>query len=62
MTTAAVTTSPPTGVAARDRAPGRVLRTGLLAVLVASTATMTVAALGRAAGIGLEVGGVPIPV
>lgn len=37
-------------------------RTGLAAVALASIATSTVAALGQAAGVGLEVGGEPIPV
>lgn len=39
-----------------------VLRTGLTAVLLAAVATTSVAAAGRAAGIGLEMAGEPIPV
>jgi hypothetical protein len=41
---------------------GALVRTGLAAAAVASAATMTVAAVGHAAGISLDMAGAPIPV
>ncbi|SDD55250.1 DUF6069 family protein [Auraticoccus monumenti] len=52
----------PAVVAVGARGAWSVVRTGLLGVLAAAAATMTVAALGRAGGISTDVGGVPIPV
>ncbi|WP_244317256.1 DUF6069 family protein [Micromonospora terminaliae] len=41
---------------------GALIRTGVIAAVAASAATMAVAAAGNAAGVGLDVGGAPIPV
>ncbi|WP_371408847.1 DUF6069 family protein [Micromonospora zamorensis] len=41
---------------------GAVIRTGLIATVAASAATMAVAAVGHAAGISLDVADAPIPV
>ncbi len=41
---------------------GPLMRRGLAATVIASAATMTVAAAGHAAGISLDMGGAPIPV
>jgi uncharacterized protein DUF6069 len=41
---------------------GSLIATGVVAAALASGATPIVAAAGRAAGIGLDVGGAPIPV
>ena len=41
--------------------PGVVLRTGLIAVLLAAVATTALAAAGRAAGVSLDMAGEPIP-
>ncbi|WP_328849958.1 DUF6069 family protein [Micromonospora zamorensis] len=41
---------------------GVLIRTGLIATVAASAATMAVAAVGHAAGISLDVAGAPIPV
>ncbi|MFG1916892.1 DUF6069 family protein [Micromonospora sp. NPDC048898] len=41
---------------------GALIRTGVLATVAASAATMAVAAVGRAAGISLDVADAPIPV
>ncbi|WP_433112921.1 DUF6069 family protein [Micromonospora sp. CA-246542] len=41
---------------------GTLVRTGVVATVAASAATMIVAAVGRAAGVSLEVSGAPIPV
>ncbi len=41
---------------------GALIRTGVIAAVAASAATMAVAAAGRAAGISLDVAGAPIPV
>ncbi|MEU5785904.1 DUF6069 family protein [Micromonospora lupini] len=55
MTTTAQTTRTTTAF-------GSLIGTGVLATVAASAATMAVAAAGRAAGIGLDVSGAPIPV
>jgi hypothetical protein len=52
-TTAATTTSTTT--------TGSLLRTGAVAVVLASVATVLVAAAGQAAGISLDIAGAPIP-
>ncbi|MGC4768217.1 DUF6069 family protein [Micromonospora sp. DT44] len=41
---------------------GTLVRTGVVATVAASAATMIVAAVGHAAGVGLDVSGAPIPV
>jgi hypothetical protein len=41
---------------------GALIRTGVIAAVAASAATMAVAAAGHAAGISLDMGGAPIPV
>ncbi len=41
---------------------GALIRTGVIAVVAASAATMAVATAGHAAGISLDMGGAPIPV
>ncbi|SIM70112.1 hypothetical protein SAMN04489832_1499 [Micromonospora cremea] len=41
---------------------GALIRTGVLAAVAASAATMVVAAVGHAAGVSLDMGGAPIPV
>ncbi|MBX7266581.1 hypothetical protein KIF24_11390 [Micromonospora sp. Llam7] len=41
---------------------GALIRTGAVATVAACAATMAVAAIGRAAGISLDLGGAPIPV
>jgi hypothetical protein len=41
---------------------GALIRTGVVTAVVASAATMAVAAAGHAAGISLDMGGVPIPI
>ncbi|MEU0546568.1 DUF6069 family protein [Micromonospora sp. NPDC005979] len=41
---------------------GTLVRTGVVATVAASAATMIVAAVGQAAGVSLEVSGAPIPV
>lgn len=56
MTTTATTTRTTTSTM------GVLTRTGLLATVAASAATMGVAAVGHAAGISLDMGGAPIPV
>jgi Family of unknown function (DUF6069) len=48
--------------AARSTSTGSLLTAGVAAAALASGATPIVAAAGRAAGIGLDVGGAPIPV
>jgi hypothetical protein len=48
--------------APRSTSTGSLLTTGVAAAALASGATPIVAAAGRAAGIGLDVGGAPIPV
>ena len=60
-TVATVTTSTDTQVRAPRRI-GSVVATGLAATVCASAATATVAALGHAAGISLDMAGQPIPV
>ncbi|MEV7989448.1 DUF6069 family protein [Micromonospora sp. NPDC085948] len=56
MTTTATTTPAITSTV------GALIRTGVAATLAASAATMAVAAVGRAAGISLDVADSPIPV
>ncbi|MEU8330365.1 DUF6069 family protein [Micromonospora sp. NPDC048839] len=56
MTTTATTTPAATSTV------GALIRTGVAATLAASAATMAVAAVGRAAGISLDVADAPIPV
>jgi hypothetical protein len=51
-----------TYTAPRSTTTGSLLTTGVAATALASVATPIVAAAGRAAGIGLDVGGAPIPV
>jgi len=51
-----------TYTAPRTTSTGSLLTTGVAAAALASVATPIVAAAGRAAGIGLDVGGAPIPV
>ncbi|MEU4479075.1 DUF6069 family protein [Micromonospora sp. NPDC023966] len=41
---------------------GAMIRTGVIAAVAASAATMAVAAAGHAAGVSLDMGGAPIPV
>jgi uncharacterized protein DUF6069 len=48
--------------APRSTSTGSLLTAGVAAAALASVATPIVAAAGRAAGIGLDVGGAPIPV
>ncbi|MGC5285117.1 DUF6069 family protein [Micromonospora sp. DT231] len=57
MTTTATTTTPAT-----TSTVGALIRTGLVATVAASAATMAIAAVGRAAGISLDVADAPIPV
>ena len=54
-----MTTTP---AAPRSTSTGSLLTTGVAAAALASIATPIVAVAGRAAGIGLDVGGAPIPV
>ncbi|MEV2242459.1 DUF6069 family protein [Micromonospora sp. NPDC049891] len=61
MSTTATTTRA-TATRATTSTVGALIGTGLLATAAASAATMAVAAAGRAAGISLDIGGVPIPV
>ncbi|MBM0230587.1 hypothetical protein JNW91_01050 [Micromonospora sp. STR1_7] len=56
MTTTATTTRATTSTV------GALIRTGVIATVVASAATMAVAAAGHAAGISLDMGGASIPV
>ncbi|MGW9196657.1 DUF6069 family protein [Micromonospora chersina] len=56
MTTTATTTHAPTSTF------GVLIRTGVIAAVAASAATMAVAAAGHAAGVSLDVSGAPIPV
>ncbi|MGV9214082.1 DUF6069 family protein [Micromonospora sp. RB23] len=56
MTTTAPTTRSTTSTL------GALIRTGVVATITASAATMIVAASGRAAGVSLDVSGAPIPV
>ncbi|MGC3862191.1 DUF6069 family protein [Micromonospora chersina] len=56
MTTTATTTHATTSTF------GVMIRSGVIAALAASAATMAVAAAGHAAGVSLDVGGAPIPV
>lgn len=60
MTTTPHTTTITTRDAGSTR--GALVRTGVVATVAASAATMIVAAAGRAAGVGLDVSGAPIPV
>ncbi|MET8045554.1 DUF6069 family protein [Micromonospora sp. NPDC005215] len=55
--TATTTTTPAT-----TSTVGALIRTGLVATVAASAATMTVAAVGHAAGVSLDVADGPIPV
>ncbi|MEU7589643.1 DUF6069 family protein [Micromonospora sp. NPDC049230] len=55
-------TSTATTTPATTSTVGALIRTGIAATVAASAATMAVAALGRAAGISLDVADAPIPV
>jgi ABC-type transport system involved in multi-copper enzyme maturation permease subunit len=57
MTATLTTTTHPA-----TRTTGSLTRTGIAAAAVASAATMTIAAVGHAAGISLDMSGEPIPV
>jgi hypothetical protein len=57
----AIYTAPQPATQVTARRTGRIVRGGLVATVASAVATTTVAAVGNAAGVSLEVSGQPIP-